>query len=82
MGPFWALPCEFLTGFSAASGIALVTSIANLDGFVGPYAVSLIHQRTGNLHSSLVVASVALLVFVTLLLLRAKKEMLKVTDEE
>ena len=28
-GPFWAPPSEFLTGFSAASGIALVTSIAN-----------------------------------------------------
>ena len=72
-GPFWALPCEFLTGFSAASGIALVTSIANLGGFVGPYAVGLIQQRTGNLHSSLVVAGVALLVFATLLLLLPEK---------
>ena len=48
VGPFWAIPCEFLTGFSAASGIALITSIANFGGFVGPYAVGLIQQRTGN----------------------------------
>ena len=73
VGPFWALPCEFLTGFSAASGIALVTSIANLGGFVGPYAVGLIQQRTGNLQGSLVVAGGALLVFATLLLLLPEK---------
>ncbi|MCU1247419.1 MAG: transporter [Edaphobacter sp.] len=36
---FFALPSEFLTGFSAAAGIALITSVANLGGFAGPYAV-------------------------------------------
>src|SRR5271166_5890290 len=25
-GPFWALPSEFLTGYSAAAGIALINS--------------------------------------------------------
>ena len=73
VGPFWALPCEFLTGFSAASGIAFVTSIGNLSGFVGPYAVGLIQPKTGNLQGSLVVAGVALLVFATLLLLLPEK---------
>ena len=73
-GPFWALPCELLTGFSAASGIALITSIAGLGGFVGPYVVGLIQQRTGNLQSSLDVAGIALLVFATLLLLLPKKK--------
>lgn len=29
-GPFWSLPCEFLTGFSAAAGIALINSFGNL----------------------------------------------------
>jgi len=36
LGPFWALPSEFLTGSSAASGIALITTFVNLGGFVGP----------------------------------------------
>jgi ACS family tartrate transporter-like MFS transporter len=36
---FFSLPGEFLTDFSAAAGIALVTSIANFGGFVGPYTV-------------------------------------------
>ena len=33
---FWALPTAFLTGTAAAAGIALVNSIGNLGGFVGP----------------------------------------------
>src|SRR5258708_20467985 len=35
LSPFWALPGEFLTGFSAASGIALINSVGNLGGFTG-----------------------------------------------
>ena len=33
---FMSTPTEFLTGFSAATGIALVTSVSNLGGFAGP----------------------------------------------
>jgi len=32
-GPLYSLPADFLTGFAAASGIALVSSVANLGGF-------------------------------------------------
>ena len=81
-GPFWALPCELLTGFSAASGIALITSIASLGGFVGPYVVGLIQQRTGNVQSSLEVVGIALLVFATLLLLLPKRPVHNGAGEE
>ena len=33
-GPFWSMPTQFLTGPAAASGIALVASIANIGGFL------------------------------------------------
>jgi sugar phosphate permease len=82
LGPFWALPCEFLTGFAAASGIALVTSIANLGGFVGPYAVGLIQQRSGNLQGSLVPVGIGLLVFATLLLFLPERQTHKAAYEE
>ena len=36
-GPFWALPSQFLSGLSAASGITIINSLGNLGGFVGPY---------------------------------------------
>src|SRR5258708_37654514 len=38
LSPFWALPGEFLTGFSAASGIALINSVGNLGGVTGSTA--------------------------------------------
>jgi ACS family tartrate transporter-like MFS transporter len=68
-GPLYALPSEFLTGFAAASGLALISSVANLGGFVGPYLVGLIGQRTGNLHAGLAFTGVSVLVSATLLLL-------------
>ena len=63
---FFSLPGEFLTGFSAASGIALVTSVANLGGFVGPYTVGLIRQKTGNSYYGLICAGVFFLISASL----------------
>ncbi|WP_406724582.1 MFS transporter [Streptomyces sp. GD-15H] len=34
---FWGIPSMFLTGAAAAAGIAMVNSVGNLGGFVGPY---------------------------------------------
>ena len=36
LGPFWAMPTAMLRGTAAAGGIALVNSIGNVGGFVGP----------------------------------------------
>ena len=44
---FWTLPTSFLTGAAAAGGIALINSIGNLGGFVGPYAIGWIKDATG-----------------------------------
>ncbi len=55
---FFSEPGEFLAGYSAAAGIALVTSIANLGGFVGPYTAGLLRQNTGNSYSGLVCAGI------------------------
>ena len=70
---FFALPGEFLTGFSAASGIALITSIANLGGFAGPYAVGFIHDRTGGLYAGMAVVGVSLFMCAALTLLLPKR---------
>ena len=53
-GPFWALPNEFLTGFSAAAGIALINCFGNLGGFVGPYAIGAFSRKTGSLQTGFV----------------------------
>ena len=63
---FFSLPSEFLTGFSAAAGIALVTSVANLGGFVGPFTVGLIRQKTGSFYFGLICAGVSFLISASL----------------
>jgi hypothetical protein len=73
MGPFWALPNEFLTGFSAAAGIALINSVGNLSQLVGPYMIGAIAMRTGNLYAGLALAGVPLFLSATLVLLLPRK---------
>jgi ACS family tartrate transporter-like MFS transporter len=68
-GPFWALPNEFLTGYSAAAGIALINSVGNLGGFAGPYTIGRIATRTGNFYAGLAIAGVALFISAILALL-------------
>lgn len=71
--PFWALPCEFLTGFSAAAGIALINSIGNLSQLAGPYAIGAIAMRTGTPYVGLAIAAVPLFISATLVLLLPRK---------
>jgi ACS family tartrate transporter-like MFS transporter len=60
-GPFWALPSVFLTGSSAAAGIAFINSLGNVGGFIGPYAIGAIIKKTGSAQGGLVFVAVALL---------------------
>jgi MFS transporter, ACS family, tartrate transporter len=72
-GPFYSLPGDFLTGFAAASGIALVSSLANLGGFAGPYAIGWIKDQTGSLYGGLAVGGVSLFASATLMLLLPRR---------
>jgi len=48
-GPtLWSLPGTFLSGSAAAAGIALMTTVGNLAGYVSPYVIGLIRQATGS----------------------------------
>jgi ACS family tartrate transporter-like MFS transporter len=71
--PFWSLPSEFLTGFSAAAGIALINSFGNIGGFVGPYVMGAINKQTGSFRGGLVVAGISLFVSAMLILALRKR---------
>ena len=43
---FWPMPTRFLTGAAAAAGIALINSIGNLGGYIGPFIVGWIKDST------------------------------------
>jgi ACS family tartrate transporter-like MFS transporter len=81
LSPFWAMPSEFLTGFSAASGIALINSVGNLGGFAGPYVVGFISQRTGTLYGGLAFAGISMLVAATLVLFLPKTADIRIRAE-
>jgi len=70
---FFSVPGAFLTGFSAAAGIALVTSVANFGGFVGPYTLGLLREKTGSLHSGLICAGIFYLLSASLVLILPKR---------
>jgi ACS family tartrate transporter-like MFS transporter len=43
---FWGMPTMILSGSAAAAAIGLINSIAQLGGFVGPYVIGLLNDRT------------------------------------
>ena len=46
MGPFWALSTATVRGVGAAAAIALINSVGNTGGFVGPYLLGAISDAT------------------------------------
>jgi MFS transporter, ACS family, tartrate transporter len=54
LGPFWALSSESLAGAGAAAGIALINSVGNLGGFLGPYLIGWIRTRTDSFSLALI----------------------------
>jgi ACS family tartrate transporter-like MFS transporter len=59
---FWSIPSQFLAGYSAAVGIALINSCGNLGGFVGPYAIGAIARHTGSIYPGLAACAVPMLI--------------------
>ncbi|MGE3275731.1 MAG: MFS transporter [Vicinamibacterales bacterium] len=57
LGPFWAMPAAFLRGTAAAGGIAVVNSVGNLGGFVGPALVGYAREWTGSFAGGLLLLS-------------------------
>jgi D-galactonate transporter len=46
LSQFWCLPTAMLAGAAAATGIAVINSIGNLAGFVSPFVIGWIVDRT------------------------------------
>ena len=60
LGPFWAFATSFLGGIGAAAGIALVNSVGNVGGFVGPNIIGYLQQTTNSYTTGLVVIGAVL----------------------
>jgi len=61
-GPFWSMPTHFLTGQAAASGVALVATIASVGGFLGPALIGYLKNRTETHTTAFILLGVAALI--------------------
>ncbi|NMB79813.1 MAG: MFS transporter [Methanomicrobiales archaeon] len=59
-GPFWTLPAALFTGSAAAVGIALINSVGNLGGFIGPTLMGYLTAATGSLQAGLIAVGICL----------------------
>lgn len=51
---FWTIVSTFMTGAAAAAGIALINTIAQLGGLVGPWVIGIVQDRTHSYRLALV----------------------------
>lgn len=62
VGPFWAMATSRMAGLSAAAGIAMINSLANLGGYFGPDIIGFFRTAGGGFRGGLlaIAATVAL----------------------
>ena len=65
---FWTLPTAMLAGTAAAGGIALINSVGNISGYVGPFLLGALREETGNYVGGFVCLAVSLLMAPALVL--------------
>ena len=54
-GIFFTIPMRFLTGMAAAGGLAFINSVGTAGGFVGPFIMGWLIDRTGSFSAGLAV---------------------------
>src|ERR1035437_6053458 len=65
---FWTLPTAFLSGASAAAGMAAINSLGTTAGFAGGYAMGAIKDATGSFTGGLLlIAALAVMAMVVVL---------------
>ena len=54
LGVFWTIPPQMFSGTAIAGCLALINSIGNLGGFVGPYMIGYTKATTGSFSAGLI----------------------------
>ncbi|MEV5705099.1 MFS transporter [Actinoallomurus sp. NPDC052274] len=73
MPQFWRIPAIGLTGAAAASGIALINSVSNLSGFIGPYLTGSIKTATGSFTYALLAVAIIMIAGMAVLLTAGRR---------
>ena len=65
---FWSLASSFRTGAAGAATIALINTIAQFGGLVGPWSIGLVRSYTGDFHYALLTIAGFLVISVVIAL--------------
>ena len=60
VGPFWAMATSRMNGLSAAAGIAVINSLANLGGYFGPDIIGFFRKAGGGFRGGLLAIAATL----------------------
>jgi len=66
---FWSIPTMVLSETAAAASFGMINSIGHIGGFIGPYAVGQLNERTGSLLAAFLLIAVCYLLAGTVLAL-------------
>jgi MFS family permease len=66
---FWSLPSAMLTGVAAAGGLAMINSVGNLGGWLGPSVYGLVKDATGSTDIGLLVLAIGPVIMAVAVLL-------------
>lgn len=61
-GPFWAMATSSMSGLSAAAGIAVINSLANLGGYFGPDIIGFFRDENGGFRGGLLAIAAVLVI--------------------
>ena len=65
---FWSLASSFRTGVAGAATVALINTIAQVGGLVGPWSIGLVRSYTGDFHYALLTIAGFLVIAVVIAL--------------
>jgi ACS family tartrate transporter-like MFS transporter len=66
---FWSIPTMVLSETAAAASFGMINSVGHIGGFIGPYVVGRLNDRTGNLSAAFLLIAVCYLFAGTVLAL-------------
>ncbi|MDX1934655.1 MAG: MFS transporter [Capsulimonadales bacterium] len=77
LGPFWAMAKQALGqrgAIAVAGGLAMINSVGNLGGFLGPYAIGYVKDATRSFAYGLILLAVSVLIGAVLALVAGRME--------
>jgi ACS family tartrate transporter-like MFS transporter len=81
VGPFWAMATSRMAGLSAAAGIAVINSLANLGGYFGPDIIGFFRKLNGGFRGGLLAIGATLALSGTVALIVGRPSLFRADEK-